>query len=68
MLEADIELPLLQTSFATDAVVLTTAHSAKGLEFDVVFMIGLDQGIIPFYSETSKEAKREPRRLYFKSK
>ncbi len=39
MHEANIELPLLQTSFATDAVVLTTAHSAKGLEFEYVFMI-----------------------------
>ncbi len=39
MQEAKIELPLLQTNFATDAVVLTTAHSAKGLEFEYVFML-----------------------------
>ena len=32
---------------------------------DVVFMIGLDQGVIPFYNETTTESKREPRRLFY---
>lgn len=44
---------------------LMTFHSAKGLEFDVVFMVGLDQGVIPGYSETSPASKREPRRLFY---
>ena len=39
MQEAKIDLPLLQTSLLNDAVVLTTAHSAKGLEFEYVFML-----------------------------
>lgn len=44
---------------------LMTFHSAKGLEFDVVFMIGLDQGVIPGYGETTADSKREPRRLFY---
>lgn len=31
----------------TDVVTLMTVHSAKGLEFDNVFMIGMEEGIFP---------------------
>ncbi len=44
---------------------LMTFHSAKGLEFDVVFLLGLDQGIIPSYRETTPASKKEPRRLFY---
>jgi DNA helicase-2/ATP-dependent DNA helicase PcrA len=44
---------------------LMTFHSAKGLEFDVVFMLALEQGVIPGYGETTPALKREPRRLFY---
>lgn len=43
---------------------LITLHSAKGLEFDVVYMMGMDQGTIP-WSNASVDNKRESRRLFY---
>ena len=33
----------------SDKVILMTIHSAKGLEFDNVFVIGMEEGIFPHY-------------------
>jgi DNA helicase II / ATP-dependent DNA helicase PcrA len=48
-----------------DHLNLMTLHSAKGLEFDVVVLFGMDQGIIPSYREKSAESKLEPKRLFY---
>lgn len=46
----------------TDSVVLMTVHSAKGLEFPVVFMAGMENGIFPgnqsFYNISEMEESR----------
>ena len=39
-------------------------HSAKGLEYDVVIMIGLEQGRIPWNND-SADTLREKRRLFY---
>src|ERR1035438_3707046 len=50
---------------ALDHLNLITLHSAKGQEFDVVIMMGMDQGRIPSWSAKDDEQKREPRRLFY---
>ncbi len=45
---------------------LTTIHSAKGLEYDVVIMVGLEQGLIPGYRAVSNPDRlREERRKFY---
>lgn len=43
---------------------LLTLHSAKGCEYDVVIMIGLDWGSLPWRNEIPT-ARRESRRLFY---
>ncbi len=48
------------------SVALMTLHSAKGLEFPVVFLIGLEQGILPHVRSADRPAAlEEERRLLF---
>lgn len=49
-----------------DAVTLMTMHTAKGLEFPVVFMIGMEEGLFPHSrSFTDKAQLEEERRLCY---
>ena len=51
---------------SADAVVLMTIHSAKGLEFPVVFLPGLEEGIFPGYQSIfNPEDIEEERRLCY---
>ncbi|MDR0462064.1 MAG: ATP-dependent helicase [Christensenellaceae bacterium] len=49
-----------------DKVVISTVHSAKGLEFENVFVIGLEDGIFPLRraKQSASEIEEERRLLY----
>lgn len=76
----DLSLPVLTRSFLENAalfaagdeedpaetVSLMTIHSAKGLEFDACFIVGVEQGIFPNVNKLlSPEDEEEERRLFY---
>lgn len=54
-----------QNSCPSDAVTLMTLHASKGLEFPVVFLYGLKQGILPLKTGKGPVELDEERRLMY---
>ena len=48
-----------------DTVTLTTLHSSKGREFEVVIIPGLEEGRLPGFYATSADALAEARRVFY---
>jgi DNA helicase II / ATP-dependent DNA helicase PcrA len=48
-----------------DAVVLTTFHRSKGLQWHTVMIIGLSEGLMPIASARTTDAIAEERRLFY---
>ena len=61
-LSSDID----NTDETEDSVTLMTLHSAKGLEFPVVFLVGMEEGIFPGYMSIGEQKElEEERRLCY---
>ena len=63
---ASLEAGDNQAGEGTDALQLMTVHSAKGLEFDAVFITGLEEGLFPHENSAQEAAGlEEERRLMY---
>jgi len=55
-----------QFESSSDKVTLMTVHSVKGLEFPIVFLSAMEEGLFPHYlSNTNADALEEERRLCY---
>ena len=55
----------LETGENADAVHLMTIHAAKGLEFDHVYIVGLEEGLFPSMLSAEEENIEDERRLLY---
>ena len=69
MLEAavsgeEIDIRRSAGGYHKEAVLLTTLHGAKGLEFPVVFMAGVQDGLLPLHAANDADVDEERRLCY----
>ncbi len=62
--EGDLRRPSGK-GYASGAVYLSTLHGAKGLEFPVVFLAGVNKGTLPLESAKGSTDVEEERRLFY---
>ena len=48
-----------------DAPIMTTVHASKGLEFPIVFVVGMEQNLFPHERSLAEGNEEEERRLFY---
>ena len=48
-----------------EGVTVSTLHAVKGLEFDIVYILNVNEGSIPYRKAVLEEAVEEERRLFY---
>ena len=48
-----------------DCVLLSTLHSAKGLEFEHVYLIDVNEGLMPYKKAVMEQEIEEERRMFY---
>lgn len=54
-----------ERTVGTETITLSTIHAAKGLEFPVVFITGVEEGLIPYGTEPVPDTVAEEQRLFY---
>lgn len=54
-----------KTNKRTGAVQLMTVHASKGLEWDAVFVVGVEEGVLPYQTALDEGDLAEERRLCY---
>ncbi|EGG06154.1 uncharacterized protein MELLADRAFT_87299 [Melampsora larici-populina 98AG31] len=65
MLSTDTEAEEGKANKNAPKVTISTCHASKGLEWPVVFVPAVENGIFPFYRCKDEESEKEERRLLF---
>jgi DNA helicase-2/ATP-dependent DNA helicase PcrA len=65
--KTQLSLGLIIPEKEEDGIVLSTIHLAKGLEFEIVFVLGLDDGSLPFYKskQSGGKALAEEKNIFY---
>jgi DNA helicase-2/ATP-dependent DNA helicase PcrA len=63
--QQELEASLKQERTEKEAVTLATFHSAKGLEFDTVHIIDVNEGITPYKKAVLPADMEEERRMFY---
>ena len=61
----ELEKIRMQKQEQREGVVLATLHSVKGLEFDHVYIVDVNEGIMPYKKATLEQEIEEERRLFY---
>jgi len=61
----ELEVQMKKSRQQADGIALATIHSAKGLEYEVVYIIDVNEGIMPYKKAVLDQEVEEERRMFY---